>query len=334
MKNKSVATTDQPSSGLPAAEMSDERSHWWRVFIFIVITILTVGLGLWIHQQHMKKVVFNVNGKNYQQKEVHYLTDFSSKLENIPYATESKTVYELLKYKAAAEAIGITFTDAQLKQYRSQTDGTKYQKKSYEAFLNLAAFKNRTEEYLAKDAVYNKDGYFEGYSFVFRFDESITNFPTYKSPYYGDKALYEKDKKHATDKAKRYRTMLMTHKITADKALAEIKADPKLGYFYKANTNDSAKFGTAQDSNWRREIFHPEIASFVTKQTKPGITAIQTVKVAAVINPKTPSDFADGYYYFVLLSKLQPPIKNPQQALQKSLDTVSKHSKYNGASNE
>ncbi len=343
MKNKSAKSTETHVSDIVSESVSsptllNRLTRRKVVLTFVCLVAVAVFLtGVFVYSrakisQPPKDVVFSINGRDYNHQQVKDLTEFAVKIDQKSYQAAVKDEYSLLKYKSAAEAIGIKYSTQQLQDYRKQQGLIVYKKKNYEDYLNLVAFKNQTQQRLQDETGNNRDGHFSGYSFTFHFDETLTNAPAYKSPHYGDKAMLERDKKYAQDRAKYYHDQLAQKNITADAALAQIRADKQLGYYYVAGTNDSAKFGITQDDDWQKEVTHPEIASFIKQQTKTGLTSTQTGKVAAVPKPVSSRDYIDGYYYFVLLNQVQPRSKGQGQAMQQSLKKVDAHSKYYGDS--
>ncbi len=310
----------------PRLELFKKRSHLGVLFVFIVVAIILI---FYVIALHNNSLVFTVNGKNYKQNEVKALTSFPVNVQHQSKDKAARGVYEYLKYRVAGEEVGVKFTEAQLNKYREQR-GIKYSQKNYQKYLNLVAYKNDAQELLVREASYNQGGHFEGYTFIFHFDETLIDAPTYTSPHYGDKVLYARDKQYAQKKANFYHKALAANKITPEQAVKEIIADPQLGYFYRANNNESSRFGVAQGVDWRSGVAFSDIVGFIQQQKQPGLSAIQTAKVAAVANSKKASDYAEGYYYFVSLNKLQPTAANRQDALKVSQQRIEKQSKYYG----
>ena len=343
-KNKTPASAEQPDSNDPPVKASAKRravklkpGRWKVPALICCVIIIGVILAAVHHKQTAQTpasrpadAVFNVNGRYYTQSEVKSLAAYPTTVGRQSYALAAKNIYNYLVYKAAAQAAGVNFSDTQLEQFRQQNGSTIYKQSNYEAYLNLIAYKADTVQYLQNAASYNTNGHYEGYSFVFHFDETLSWGPGYKSPHYGDTTLLARDKQYAQQKANAYHAQLAQHKITADKALAQIVANPRLGYYYTANNNYSAHFGTSLDSDWQRQVFFQPVITFIKQQKKPGLSAVQTGKVATVPDPKTSSDYADGYYYFVLLTAADPSFKTPQQAFEDQITTVTKHSQYYG----
>jgi hypothetical protein len=202
--------------------------------------------------------------------------------------------------------------------------------RNYEAYLNLIAYKNAANEYIQTAALTSQSGHFEGYSYIFHFDETIANGPRYRSSHYGDQALLARDKKYALDKANYYHSQLEKKAMNPDKALAEIKADPQLGYHYAANTNDSSKFGTNPTVALQTEVFFPTVVQFINQQKQAGLSTIQTGKVRTAVDPRDTSSDKDGYYYFVLLTQADKTPENLDQKVKDKLKTVQLNSTFYG----
>lgn len=275
-----------------------------------------------------QKVIFTVNGTGYEQDRVEDLLSFLKKNERISTNDATKKLFELLEYKAAAQASNIKFTDGQLSTVRKNSGVKHSPNEKYEQYLNLVAYKNATNDYLETAAANQANGHFAGYSFIFHFDETLTNGDAYRSPNFGNQKLFVRDQKHAMEKAKHYHQLLSSNKISPDNALTEIKKDPLLGYGYATNSNDSSMFDNASSGNWKAEVLYLPIINYISASKTPGLSDIQTGKVKIIPNPATDSDYKDGYYYFVLLNVAQPLPKSVQQTFDENLKTVTQKSKY------
>ena len=95
----------------------------------------------------------------------------------------------------------------------------------------------------------------------------------------------------------------MSKTMSADQVLAAVKADPRLWSQNQPNSNLSARFGQEPSKNWRTQVFYGDIVDYISQQKSSGLSDIKTGKTGIKINPTKAEDYAETYYYFVLLEK-------------------------------
>ena len=270
------------------------------------------------------KPVFMVNGKVYRERQVKHLAAYDMHDQAMSYKTAAKDVYEAVKAQAAGQAVHIMPSAQQIAS--GQANVNKDSLKKYKDWFDLTGYNTAVAEVItnAKDngSVYN----FQGYSFVFWFGNAVQPFYHNPSPEFGNKDDYQKDQVYAKQKADYYHGQLKDGKMNADQVLAAVKKDPKLADLNNTMLNPSVRFGYDVTVDWKDQVAYPDVASYVTAQTKPGLGEVQ---IGTIGNSPGPNSTArlPAYFYFVQLNEVKGA--NIWQQYQDALKNIK--AKYYGA---
>lgn len=300
---------DSPKAVNTTALSTKDSKRTSRLVLIIVAILLAVLVGAILltvrnknreTSQHVRDYIIRVNGREYSKSELQFYVQPQKEIGEISEEDAIDNVYSVLMNIEIAKALDIEPSEEAVSLEVGSTPNFDKQNGLVQGWLKLSAKSNIIERTLAD---YKTNGINpQGYSYIFRFGENIEWGPSYKAPGFGDQQLIDRDREYAKSKADEYHKKLVDKAITPDKALEEIKADPQLGYFYKANTNKSARFGMTPGS-LERDIFYSDLRTAILDQKSAGVSSVQAGRTAVIPEPQGDSDYAETYYYFLLVDK-------------------------------
>lgn len=287
-----------------------ELAKQWKA-LFLVLVVVAVTLGGWVLLgQHKKantpkkedKVVFVIDGKEYKKSEVDKLI-WSETMTGANADQAAKQAFELLKRQKAAEMTGFKVSATEVKDvikvyFKSKDNNRTAVISDWQNLLATdIALTNKLSSQYAKNTIAA-----DGYLFIFYFGQHIEPDYEYQVPGLGDKALIAQDRTYAQTKAADYYERLRTGSITPDKALSEIKADPRLGYD-KPDTNLSSKFNLS-DPKQASNPLPADVKEFIKQTATKGLNPVHIGKTGAALGIPKPEDFKETYFYILLLNSV------------------------------
>jgi hypothetical protein len=361
----SKSTADTAVSGMvtSTAGTPSARRVVKLVALAVVMIAVVAGIVLVSLRQVSKtaNVAFTIDGKSYSKALVDVLAHIQSDQNDAQTPKQAAVaLFGYLKEQQASQAIGIAPDHGQIEvelkalspsllDYalsKEQTTALKqaaadktFAKVSLPTgptsspYVNEWAYILAYHNALAASYSNAADGKYQGYSFVFDFSDKIIP-PVIDEPKvagYGDQGRIAADQAHAKQEAMRYHDMLTAGTMTSVQLLAATKKDFRLGTTDKNisfSTLDSDLFDSSVDPSIESHVHNQNIADFIKKQTKTGVSDVQVAKVPKVRSPKNPGDYADGIYYFVSLDGVTKAVPKAQQQLQEKLKTIK--ASYNG----
>ncbi|MBC7746837.1 hypothetical protein H7Y40_02560 [Pedobacter sp.] len=283
-----------------------------HVVIGIVSILVIIGASvafLLISKQvtQQSTVAFTIDGKSYSKNEVTSLIKYSTQRGGTPEET-AKVAFDYLKRQAAAKKAGIAISEAKLTEARDSLFPDN--KTSYDIdgapWIELASYNEALTRVFSSSKLTDASGYV----FIFPFDNLIARdiIPISEQPKgYGDATLIARDRAYAKERAEHYRDALKSNTLTPELALAEVKADARLGQIDLPNTNISVRFiGFMSEDATRPE-------RYISGQAKDEVMSLSNsisigdVKVGKNAKGETPTksddDYVETYYYFVNIDK-------------------------------
>lgn len=285
-----------------------------RIWFILVAAVVIGGLITWWFiknapksTNNKDKVVFVINGKKYKETEVKQYTDFLTIDLGKNKEDATKDVFELLKYKIVAQKLDIKLSTEQIKAttenfnriYASYKDTSEYKK-----WVELASLKESIDKNFMTYS--DKLGY-KGYSFILWFGNHISYTEDYTPPGgYGNKTFIEEDRNYAKQRADYYHDQLKNSKMSPDKALEEIKKDPKLGYHYTAGANLSVRFGTDLEKSWDSQVQYNSVKEYINNNSKIALSDVLIGKTTGIISAKGQREERETFYYIVKIDGTAP----------------------------
>lgn len=295
-----------PKAVLETTERKPKKKVLFVMAGLLIVAAIIIGLLVHSNNKNRASNAFQIDHQYYSKKLVLDMVNFA--LQNQGKATAkqksqaAQNIFNLYKTEIAAKKSGITPNGGELQSAQSQMKLPPAKTSSGQGYISLIVYN------IALLQAYNRymEGNDQGYVFVFDFSQKIIPPPAQEKPIpgQGNQQLINQDKAYANQQAHKYFTEFKDNKISADKLLNTINSNPRLN-FVGASTLISSSRGSIKG-----QILYSDIYSYVAAQSKPGLSNIIVGKVETKLNPK-PGDYADGYYYFVQLTKASPVIDNP-----------------------
>lgn len=285
-----------PPTVTPSNEVPRKSKNRVTLFVLAVVFLLVILSLMFIRSKD--KTVFRINDKSYSQDEVTKIIAYPVG-KGVDKNTVSKQAFEYLKREEAAKKAGIEIPESEVIAAKKVIFGSNIesQQGGNDAWLRKPAFDLALQNKLDQSS---KGGSFKGYSFIFRFGQRLESGPGYTPPGHKDPKLVAQDRAYAEAESKRYLELLKSGNIKPEDALKAIKNDPKLGYQNTPGTNKSVRFGYTQKS-WEGEVFHQPVSEYIKKSASSGLSAVQTGKTSIVDVPRNDADYAETFFYIVLL---------------------------------
>ncbi|MGH7237694.1 MAG: hypothetical protein ACREGF_04115, partial [Candidatus Saccharimonadales bacterium] len=310
-KSAVVSTNFKPPSKQHRSFKNLSPKQCWRlgsIAGLVAIIILAAGLVLYFNHQHARaKLAFTVDGHNYSKTYVNNLITYPVSVGDTK-TEAAKEAFNFLKRQAVANKLGINVPQLQVGSEQAsllQQASAGLNKTKAEPWFQLIAYDNVLQTLLSGT---NSATAPQGYIFAFMFDQHAVSGPAASKPMgFGDSSLIAQDRDYANKRATYYRQQLVEHKITPEQLLSAINQDPKLNVDYSPGFNDSIHFGVDSTTPWQSQLtFNKAALSYITGQTKPGISAVKVGQLPNISYP-TAQDYMDAYFYFIDLE--QPGIK-------------------------
>jgi len=310
---ENINKTDQSN---PEAQVKKAKSKNTLLYKIVLAIIVIIGaLFLLLYQDHKtnpdNSVVFVVNGQKYTQKEVSNIISYPLKLHSSNRNSLSLQAYNYIRREQGARTLNIEPSNAQISQAELTDFGANLSSELNKVpWIRLVSYDTALQQNLGA----NNLGTYQGYSLIFWFGQHLAKGPAYTPPDFGNKTLIASDKSYANSRANYYYNKLKNSSMTPSSVLSAVQNDSKLSFALPANKflSQSIQFGLSSNDNWRQQVFYPDIANYISTQSKPGLSTIHTGKISIVNNPKSAKDYADGYYYIVQLDiAKQAGISNP-----------------------
>lgn len=256
--------------------------------IFLLIVLVVVAYGVKLNQSNKKSgrsdVLFSIDDKKYTRKDVDKYLNFYREVQKYDEKQSLDTVIEDTKVIVAAQNIGLSPTDQDLKRAKETLITQGWAEdffNKYPDYFALAAKKTAIEN-MANQSLPS------GYSYDFYFGQHIQYGPRYKPVGLGDRSLIDADRKYAKEQADYFNEALSKGNITSDEALNQIKADEKLG---GSAYNHSSKF----DPQSIISLYYDDIRSYVQNPLKPGVSEVRV----GTASPSPGAEPVDIFYYFI-----------------------------------
>ncbi|MDP4038459.1 MAG: hypothetical protein Q8P54_00610 [bacterium] len=272
-----------------------KRKNTTRTLLIILGVVVVLvggifGIRYLINRAKTIDAAFTINEKVYSKKDYEkVLKDPVNK--GLSKKQINEAYIELEKKKYVANKIGANPSEEQMEAARKSVFPD-IKKENLNTIQQLSVY-----EYAFIPALVQAgDNGYEGAVFVFPFNKRIQPYDNHVSGWKNPEAI-DSDRKYALERANYYRDQLIEKKITKEKAVEEIKKDPRLAYVNAVN--DSAVF-TINDS-LKQKLANKEIFDFISGLKKSGFTEIKTAKMYTELGGKKPED---SLYFFVDLEKL------------------------------
>lgn len=276
-----------------------------KVILLVLLVVLLVWGSIFIRNFSHRNVVFRIDGKNYSKTTITEMVNFAAKQNGLNKKQEAQNIYYLYKTQIAAQKAGIIPNADELK---AATDSLKFptpKTANEKAYVNLVAF----NEALPQTYVRLQQGGYEGLYFIFDFSAKILPPSGGLKPIngYGNQALINQDKQYADQQAQAFYDRYKQNPLAADDLGQQLESLNKAGFVGGLSRFSS---GPAMVTDLHSQIYYPGIYDYVSSQTKPGLSDIRIGRVETKLDP-SPSDYTDGYYYFVDIKKAGKVIQNP-----------------------
>ncbi len=278
-------------------------------WVVIILVVIAAAVLVDLYRTHHKSYVFVIEKTGYTKAQVQPAANFL--ITTIKKSSDDayKEVFELYKYRAAAQKIGVTPSNNDLEKQRRGLDQTytdSVKDPNYKAWAELAAFKSTIQESFLQRNLGTATTY-KGYSFIFWFGNHLDYTPDYTPPGgYSNPTLINQDKDYAKQQAQSYHDKLKSGKLTADQLVTAIQKDPKLGFQYTADANFSTHFGTDLGKAWQQQVVYQSVVDYINHHASASLSDIQTGKISAQTAATAPISSVDAFYYFVKLDGSAP----------------------------
>jgi len=307
-----------------------------KILAIVLLLIILAGGGFyaWRNEifvnkqakltQQKGKVVFIIEGTQYREADVKQYSEFITKYMEKDEEQATKAVFELLKYKTAAEKAGINLSQQQIKDQRETLD------KQYDALNTVAQYNKWAELESYKMAVeldlltQPKEDTLKGYSFTFWFAQHFDYVENYTPPEgYGNQKKITEDKDYAKQRADYYHDQLSKNSMTYDQALKEIRADTKLCQMYKTGANFSVRFGADPTKFWKDQVYYKSVIDYIDSNSASGFSDVRSGKTSIFksASEDAPREETETYYYFVNIEGKSSSTKQSFDDILKSLNT-------------
>jgi|GEM_PF-4788356 hypothetical protein len=291
--NKNLENPTIVSMGKPAS--TNNRTLVMSIGAGILIIILI--FVFW--PRHNSKTVFTIDGTAYNQSYILPLASFPIKQLGEPANNEYKLLLNMLEYKTVAAKLGITPDSDQIntqqatlnQEYSGYSTLTTYKTWSGLVSLDLAIQNELSTQY--------SDGYYQGYSYIFWFGNTVEVGPAYTNPNAGNQSIYSNDKTYALNQAHYYYSQLTANKMTAAQVYSAVSINPQLEV--NSTSNTSVHFGTNNSISWIDQVYYQDVINYVSSQHKTGLSAIRTGTIT-VKNPTVTKP--NAYYYIVKIDRI------------------------------
>jgi len=305
---------NNPKDGKPSKKplklpnLVKSKRFWLTTTTVVIIIALGYGSLWWYRSNTAKstigkgKTIFIIEGKKYKDTEVESYTDFLTKYLEKEEEAAVKEVFELIKYKTAAEKVGISLSDTRI------TDARKLLDEQNDVYKDTSEYKKWAELESVRVAVdqslqsSSEDTAYKGYSYIFWFGNRLSYTPDFTPPGgYGDEKKVKEDRDYAKQRADYYHDQIKNGKITEDQAIKEIKDDPKLCYQYNAGSNFSVRFGSELSKSWSKQIYYKSVSDYASKNSAIELGDVRVGKtfVKKSLAENTEYEEAETFYYFV-----------------------------------
>lgn len=305
---------DMPVPASPKKAGLRSKLHLTRKGVLvgvILLCLVAAGVGAYYLKNRnsspnistdSQEYIIKVNGKTYAKDGLSYLIRPVMESRKVSEDEAIDLIYKTLVTIEIGKSLAVEPSEDAVTAEVKKTPGTDNLTGFDLSWIRTIAKSNIVERTLETLKV-NGTG-FKGYSYIFRFSQNQVLSPvsTDNSPGYGNKELIEQDKQYAKSKADEYHKKLADKTITPDKALEEIKNDPRLGFMNAPGANESIHYGLTAKS-LIQDVYFETVLSFIQDSKVPGLTDMQIGKTAIKPEPQNDADYAETYYYFVLVEK-------------------------------
>jgi hypothetical protein len=270
------------------------------IVLVLVVAVLLAGHRHTGNKNSNQGGVFTINGKAYSKKTVSNIIAYALSLGGNK-ETLSKEAYNYLIREQAAQQLNIVPPSNAINQAELTYFGPKLnsQLKSL-SWIKLASYDAALQDELNG----NNLSQYQGYSYIFWFGQALETGPAYTVPNVGDQQVVSQDRAYAQKSANYYYNRLKNKTMSPDAVLAAIQKNAKLSFALPNNrfVSQSVQFGLNTSETWQEQVALPDITNYISDQSKPGLSGILTGKIGIVPVPKSPKDYADGYFYIVQLT--------------------------------
>ena len=271
-----------------------------KKLLFFLLAAAVIAIGWELYSNYTGGAVFKINGKSYSQSEVKSLAAYETQNQHIPYKTAARDVYNALRLQVAAQSAGITVSQTELNKWKPDPNGPVYKK--YKAWFDILAFNRAVTIKLPKATA---DGV-QGYAYIFWFGDAVQPAFGTPAPTYGNQQAYKAAQQYASQRANYYHDQLQNKTMTSSQVLAAVKKDPKLAPYNYAPANPSMQFGFQTYKSWQTEVSDNAIVNYAKTASSNTLSPVETGKTPTTLGPN-PTQFADAYYYIVLVQKTGVP---------------------------
>ena len=304
-KNNSTLSSDV------VEQNSLKISRKFKGLLFFGLALLIVIIVLIVHSVHSNTVknqnAFQINHKNYPKDLVADMVTYSlegqAKVTQADKSRAARNIYNLYKTEIAAQQVGVVPNSGEMQAAEQQIDLPRATTSADKDYAQVAAFNVALNQAYSRYSSADD----QGYIFVFDFSQKIIPPAVQEKPVagYGNQQLINQDKQYADQQAQQYYAQFKNHQISATDLLSAIAANPRISFGSVSTYIDASK------GSIRSQILYSDIYNYVAAQKGPLLSSVRVGKVATKQEPG-PNNYADGYYYFVQLSKASPLIDNPE----------------------
>lgn len=291
-----------------------KKTSKFKKYLIPGLAVLLIGLaglaGWWFFvrgDSATNNVAFSIDGKDYSKQEINMLIEFPV-LVGTSKEDAAKQAFDMYKKQAAAQKTGIvieqTAIEAERKElYPNYSDDLDENTKNW---MNLVSYDSALNKLSNQTSVYTDA---TGYIYIFWFGKNIVYDPIGTNPDYGNDDAIAKDREYADSRAKYYYNQIESGSMSADKALEEIKSDPKLGLTDGNSDNISIKFDSISSNlapNSKLLYVPQDILNQVIKvSSNQGLDSIRTATISNQedIPEGSQAQNPEVLYYFIYIDK-------------------------------
>jgi len=317
----------------PKVRLKDRLRRLNKTIVLPLLVLFVVLLVILIHYVYVEnsashKVVFRVDGTKYTEGYIDKLIAYPLGEGASTRSALSMQAFNYYKEISVAQKLGLGLSNQSINQLIpdiTSANASKTQKDS--SWTALLDYNFGIQQELRNP---NPTRY-SGYVFVFYFGQHIqTGVISSTLPNTGNAKSIATDQSYAMSEADYYYKELKSNKMTPSQILSDVNSNSKLCADYKLNTCQSVYItdsnpGSIQDSYTTQLAGSPTVATYVGKQTKPGISPIETGQVPIVTSAAELTSsytYVDTYYYFVDLQTVHLVPSNIKQVFSMDLATL------------
>jgi hypothetical protein len=292
----------------------------------LALTIFGFLLLNQIKTEHSnKKIVFSVEGEDYDTADVARLTDYAIRYGSVNKEVASKDLFNEVKVIKAADILGYSPTAKDISVEKSKVLSDlkipESLRQKYDARFTISS----EASIINRMTVSGSSTGYSGYSYVFFYGQHLKAIPNFTIENFNNPESVQADKKYAEDRANYYHKLLQDHKIKPGDALTEAAQDMRSRDKGLTNPNFNSEFSDTSTGPWTNGVNFASIRTTINALHSPGLSKISIGETADKAGPGAKN--VDMYYYFVYInsapSKSLDPVKFKQ-----TLDHL--HTKYVG----